>query len=70
MKEHPDTLESKYLMTNSGGPESLSFIGPIAYILEFCVVLFRIKFDFFEIYSYNRDRVVHKDQHKREMSCL
>ena len=32
--EHPITLDSQYLMTNSGGPESLSFIGPTAYTLE------------------------------------
>ncbi|MDA9689037.1 YeeE/YedE family protein [Betaproteobacteria bacterium] len=33
--EHPDTLESKYILTNSGRPESFSFIGPLAYTLEF-----------------------------------
>ena len=32
--EHPITLDSQYLMTNSGGPESLSFVGPTAYTLE------------------------------------
>ncbi len=35
LAEHPDTLESKYLLTNSGKPESFSFIGPLAYSLEF-----------------------------------
>ena len=35
LTEHPDTLESKYLLTNSGKPESFSFIGPLAYLLDF-----------------------------------
>ena len=35
LAEHPDTLESKYILTNSGKPESFSFIGPLAYSLEF-----------------------------------
>ena len=35
LAEHPDTLESKYLLTNSGKPESFSFIGPLVYSLEF-----------------------------------
>ena len=33
--EHPETLESKYLLTNSGRPESFSFIGPLVHSLEF-----------------------------------
>ncbi len=33
--EHPDTLESKYMLTNSGKAESFSFIGPLAYSLDF-----------------------------------
>ena len=35
LAEHPDTLESKYMLTDSGKPESFSFIGPLAYALEF-----------------------------------
>ena len=35
LAEHPDTLESKYMLTDSGKPESFSFIGPLAYSLEF-----------------------------------
>jgi uncharacterized membrane protein YedE/YeeE len=35
LAEHPDTLESEYILTNSGKPESFSFIGPLAYSLEF-----------------------------------
>ena len=35
LAEHPDTLESKYILTNSGKPESFSFIGPLTYSLEF-----------------------------------
>ncbi len=33
--EHPDTLESTYLRTNSGRMESLSFVAPIAYTLDY-----------------------------------
>jgi len=32
--EHPDTLEKAFLATNSKGPESLTFVGPLAYSLE------------------------------------
>ena len=32
LAEHPDTLESKYILTNSGKPESFSFIGPLVYL--------------------------------------
>jgi uncharacterized protein len=32
--EHPKTLEAAWLATNSGRPESLSFVAPIAYTLE------------------------------------
>ena len=35
LAEHPDTLESKYILTNSEKPESFSFIGPLAYAFEF-----------------------------------
>jgi uncharacterized membrane protein YedE/YeeE len=32
--EHPDTLEPAYLATNSGRIEALSFVAPIAYVLD------------------------------------
>jgi uncharacterized membrane protein YedE/YeeE len=32
--EHPDTLEEVYLATNSHRPESLTYVGPVAYTLE------------------------------------
>jgi hypothetical protein len=32
--EHPETLEETYLATNSGRMESLSFVAPIAYVLD------------------------------------
>jgi hypothetical protein len=32
--EHPDTLEEVYLATNSRRPESLTYVGPVAYTLE------------------------------------
>ncbi len=32
--EHPDTLESAYLATNSGRIEALSFVAPVAYVLD------------------------------------
>lgn len=32
--EHPETLEEVYLATNSGRMESLSFVAPIAYLLD------------------------------------
>lgn len=35
--EHPDTLEQAYLATNSRGPESLTFVGPLAYSLEYLI---------------------------------
>ncbi len=34
VSEHPKTLEEAYLATNSGRPESLSFVAPIAYTLD------------------------------------
>jgi len=34
LAEHPETLESTYVRTNSGRMESLSFVAPIAYTLE------------------------------------
>lgn len=33
--EHPDTLEAAYLRTNSGRMESLSFVAPVAYSLDY-----------------------------------
>lgn len=32
--EHPETLEEAYLATNSRRPESLTYVGPVAYTLE------------------------------------
>ena len=32
--EHPETLEEVYLTTNSGRMESLSFVAPVAYLLD------------------------------------
>jgi uncharacterized membrane protein YedE/YeeE len=32
--EHPDTLEEVFLTTNSGRMESLSFVAPVAYLLD------------------------------------
>ena len=32
--EHPETLEEAFIATNSGRAESLTFVGPYAYILE------------------------------------
>jgi uncharacterized protein len=34
LAEHPDTLEEAFVATNSRRPESLSFVGPVAYTLE------------------------------------
>lgn len=34
LAEHPETLESAYIATNSGRPESFSFVAPAAYLLE------------------------------------
>ncbi|MFM1880855.1 MAG: hypothetical protein RLZZ344_1089 [Pseudomonadota bacterium] len=34
IEEHPNTLEPAYLMTNTRGPESLTFVAPLAYSLE------------------------------------
>ena len=34
VEEHPNTLESAYLVTNTRGPESLTFVAPLAYSLE------------------------------------
>jgi uncharacterized protein len=34
LPEHPKTLEEAFVATNSGRPESLSFVGPVAYTLE------------------------------------
>lgn len=35
--EHPRTLEEAFLRTNSGRMESLSFVGPLAYVLEYLI---------------------------------
>lgn len=34
LAEHPDTLEEAFIATNSRRPESLSYVGPVAYALE------------------------------------
>jgi uncharacterized membrane protein YedE/YeeE len=34
LAEDPNTLEEKFIATNSGRPESYSFVAPIAYLLE------------------------------------
>ncbi|MEX0958028.1 MAG: YeeE/YedE family protein [Burkholderiales bacterium] len=34
LNEHPDTLEEAFLATNSRRPESLTYVGPVAYTLE------------------------------------
>jgi uncharacterized membrane protein YedE/YeeE len=34
LEEHPDTLEEAFLATNSRRPESLTYVGPVAYTLE------------------------------------
>ena len=34
IEEHPDTLESVYLATNSGRIEALTFVAPAAYLLD------------------------------------
>lgn len=34
IQEHPNTLEPAYLVTNTRGPESLTFVAPLAYSLE------------------------------------
>ena len=33
--EHPETLEAAFLATNSKSPESLTFVGPLAFSLEY-----------------------------------
>lgn len=33
--EHPDTLQAAFLATNSKSPESLTFVGPLAFSLEY-----------------------------------
>jgi uncharacterized protein len=38
VEEHPVTLESVYLATNSGRIESLSFVAPIAYLLDWLLL--------------------------------
>jgi uncharacterized protein len=34
LAEHPETLEEAFLATNSGRMESLSFVAPMAYVLD------------------------------------
>jgi uncharacterized protein len=36
--EHPDTLQEAYLGTNSGRMESLSFVAPVAYVLDWVMM--------------------------------
>jgi uncharacterized membrane protein YedE/YeeE len=35
--EHPETLEAVFLVTNSGRAESLSFVAPVAYTLDWLI---------------------------------
>ena len=37
VSEHPETLEKAFLATNSKSPESLTFVGPLAYSLELLI---------------------------------
>jgi uncharacterized protein len=34
LPEHPDTLQEAFIATNSGRMESMSFVAPIAYVLD------------------------------------
>lgn len=38
VEEHPDTLEEAFLATNSRGPESFSFVAPMAYTLDYLIL--------------------------------
>ncbi len=38
VQEHPDTLQEAFLATNSGRMESLSFVAPIAYLLDWLMM--------------------------------
>jgi hypothetical protein len=38
LAEDPATLEEKFVATNSGRPESYSFVAPVAYLLELLVL--------------------------------
>ncbi len=38
VQEHPDTLQEAFLTTNSGRMESLSFVAPIAYVIDWLML--------------------------------
>ena len=38
VQEHPDTLQEAFLATNSGRMESLSFVAPIAYVIDWLML--------------------------------
>jgi len=38
IEEHPDTLEEAFVATNSRGPESFSFVAPMAYTLDYLML--------------------------------
>ncbi len=38
IQEHPDTLQEAFLATNSGRMESLSFVAPIAYVIDWLML--------------------------------
>jgi uncharacterized protein len=38
LAEHPDTLQEAFLATNSGRMESLSFVAPVAYMLDWLMM--------------------------------
>ena len=38
VQEHPDTLQEAFLTTNSGRMESLSFVAPIAYVVDWLML--------------------------------
>jgi hypothetical protein len=38
LEEDPNTLKEGYLATNSRGPESFSFVAPIAYAIDYLIL--------------------------------
>jgi uncharacterized protein len=38
VQEHPDTLQEAFLTTNSGRMESLSFVAPVAYVIDWLML--------------------------------
>jgi hypothetical protein len=38
VEEHPETLQEAFLATNSRGPESFSFVAPMAYALDYLIL--------------------------------